>query len=395
VTDDPTQQAPEIVEGHDFDGPVDPETGLPIGARAATPAPKRRGLYLTPRQAFAGIAIVLGLLLIALLIYALFFMGKSGGLVTRGGSVQAGIRPLFVIDGPGTGTYPRFDRPMGAAFGLDGRIYVTDSGHNRVCVFDSTGAFLFEFGTFGVAKPLPGAKNSWAPGKLNYPVGIDADQDGTVYVADFRNDQVQAFDPDGKPLRSFPDPQKPTGKGSSGQDGTGIAVTDVSARGGKVYATDTYQVFVFNSDGSLVTQFGKPGGGPSDLDHPNGVAVGEDGSVYVSDSNHARVTAFTAGGMLMWNYGSPPEGSGESSSAALSLPRGLTTLDNGDIVVVDAFNFDLARITAAGKLVGRYGGRGVEPGQFNFPNDVDSSGNRLVVADKENNRVQVVEIVTQ
>ncbi len=395
MTDDPTQQAPEIVEGHDYDGLIDPETGLPVEARAPEGAPKRRGLYLTPRQAFAGIAIVLGLLLIGLLVYALFFMGKGGGLVTRGGETKAGIRPLFVIDGPGKGAYPRFDRPMGAAFGLDGRIYVTDSGHNRVCVFDSTGAFLFEFGTFGVAKPLPGAKNTWTPGKLNYPVGIDVDQDGTVYVADFRNDQIQAFDAEGKPLRAFPDPHKPTGKGSSGQDGVGIAVTDVSAAGGKVYATDTYQIFVFNADGTLVRQFGKPGVGPTDLDHPNGVAAGKDGTVYVSDSNHARVTAFTPAGTLRWNFGKPPTGSGEASGSALSLPRGLTTLDSGDIVVVDAFNFDLARLSPAGALVGRYGERGVAPGQFNFPNDVDASGNLLVVADKENNRVQVVEIVTE
>jgi tripartite motif-containing protein 71 len=395
VTDDQSTQLPEIVEGHDLDEPIDPETGLPIEDPPDAAAAPRRGLYLTPRQAFAGIAIVLGVLLVALLVYALFFMGKGGGLLTRGGDEQAGIRPLFVIDGPGKGVYPRFDRPMGAAFGLDGRIYVTDTGHNRVCVFDSSGAFLFEFGTFGVAKPLPGAKNTWAPGRINYPVGIDVDQDGSVYVADFRNDQIQVFDPEGKPLRSFPDPQKSVGKGSSGQDGTGIAVTDVAVRGGKVYATDTFQVFVFNADGSLARQFGKPGLAPGDLDHPNGVAVGEDGTVYVSDSNHARVTAFTSEGKLKWNLGRPPSTSADATSSVFSLPRGITALDSGDLVVVDAFNFDLARVSAAGKLVGRYGERGVEPGQFNFPNDVDALGNRLVVADKENNRVQVVEIVTE
>lgn len=42
-----------------------------------------------------------------------------------------------------------------------------------------------------------------------------------------------------------------------------------------------------------------------------------------------------------------------------------------------------------------YGERGVEPAQFNFPNDVDAAGNRLVVADKENNRAQLVEMVTK
>ena len=53
------------------------------------------------------------------------------------------------------------------------------------------------------------------------------------------------------------------------------------------------------------------------------------------------------------------------------------------------------RLSAAGKLIGRYGQRGVAPGEFNFPNDVDAAGSRLVVADKENNRVQVVELIAQ
>lgn len=394
MTDGPSMQQPGIVERHDSDGPVDPETRLPFES-AAAPAAKRRDLYRTPRLAFAGIAVALCIILVALLACALSLLVREDGLVTRGGSSKADIRPLFVIDGPGKGTYPRFDRPMGAAFGLDGRVYVTDSGHDRVCVFDSSGSFLFEFGTFGVAKPLPGVKRTWAPGRLNYPVGIDVDQDGSVYVADFRNDQIQVFDPDGKPLRAFPDPQKPVGKGSSGQGGTGIAVTDVAVRGGKVYATDTYQVFVFNADGSLVWQFGKPGLGPTDLDHPNGVAVGGDGTIYVSDSNHARITALTSDGTLKWNLGRPPSGSIDATASVFSLPRGITTLDNGDVIVADAFNFDLARVSAAGKLIGSYGERGVEPGQFNFPNDVDAYGSRLVIADKENDRVQVVELVTE
>jgi len=359
----------------------------------------RRGLYLTPRQAFAGIAVALAVVLVALLVYLLFFMNTGAGLVTRGGAVKSGIRPLFTIDGPGTGANPRFDRPMGAAFGIDGRIYVTDTGHNRVCVFDAGGKFLFEFGSFGVAKPLPGAKNTWTPGKLNYPVGIDVDQDGSVYVASFRNDQVQVFGPEGKPLRNFPDATKPTGKGSSGQDGQGIAVTDVAVQGGKVYATDTYQIFVFDLAGKLLRQFGKPGLGPADLDHPNGVAVDEQGQVYVSDSNHARVVALTKDFVFRWHLGAPPGASAATSGsidpATFSLPRGITVLEGGDVLVVDAFNFGLVRISPAGKVIGRYGERGVEPGQFNFPNDVDSSGDRLVVADKENNRVEVVQIVKQ
>ncbi len=362
-------------------------------SRVAEPPRGFREARLTPRQVFTWIAVVLGVTLVALLIYILFFMNTSQGIITRGGADASGLRPLLVIDGPGSGRFPRFSRPMGVAFGLNGMIYVADTGNNRVCVFDSGGSFMFEFGTFGPVKPRRGVRGPWRPGMLNYPVGIDVDSDGTVYVADFRNDQIQAFSSDGEPLRAFPDPRKPTGRGSSGQAGQGIAVTDVAVRSGKVYATDTYQVLVFDLEGKLLLQFGKPGSGPGDLDHPNGVTADDDGSIYVSDSNHARVTAFGPDGAWRWNLGAIPGGSAEASGSRLSLPRGLTKTDDGSIIVVDAFGFDLVRISADGRLLGRYGERGVQPGQLNFPNDVDDSGSRLLVADKENNRVQVVRLV--
>jgi DNA-binding beta-propeller fold protein YncE len=246
-----------------------------------------------------------------------------------------------------------------------------------------------------VAKPLPGAKNTWSLGKLNYPIGIRVDpQDGTVYVADFHNDQIQAFTADGKALRAFPDAHKPVGKGSSGADGQGIAVTAVAVKAGKVYATDQYQVFEFDTDGKFLRQWGKPGTAPGDIDHPNGIAVAADGTVYVSDSNHARLTAFAKDGTVKWSFGKLP--AGEASQGVLpplQLPRGAAVTADGRIIVADAFSFELVSISKDGKLNGRYGERGTAPGEFNFPNDVDSSGDRLVVADKENGRVQVLQLV--
>jgi sugar lactone lactonase YvrE len=230
---------------------------------------------------------------------------------------------------------------------------------------------------------------------MNYPVGLDIDHDGTVYVADLGNDQIEVFTAAGKPLHAFPDPLEPAGQGSSGAGGRGIAVTDVAVSGGRVFATDSYQVFVFDVRGRLLRQFGKPGIGPSDLDHPNGLDVGPDGTLYVSDTNHARLTAFTVDGAWLWNLGTLPTGSVDRPGSEFGLPRGLTVMDDGQIVVADAFNFDLVRVSRTGAYLGRAGGRGTEPGQFNFPNDVASRGTRLLVADKDNDRVQVVELVRQ
>lgn len=366
----------------------------------APAAGRHRGLgwllsfQVSARQAFIGSAVFLIILLVSLIAYLLLAVGgQSSTIVTRGGETVAKLKPLFAIDGPGAGKVPRFSRPMGAAFGPDGRIYVTDTANNRVCVFDEEGKFLFEFGSFGIAKPLPGATKTWKPGSLNYPIGIDVDRDGTVYVADFRNDQVEVFDSEGKYLRSFPDAAKVTGKGSSGQDGLGIAVTDVAVGNGKVYATDAYQVFIFDTRGKLLRQFGKPGQGSSDLDHPNGVAVNGKGDIFVSDSNHARVLSFDRDINLRWSVGRIPRDMNDTTSSVLALPRGLAAADDGTLFVADAFAFEIVQVSKDGSVLQRFGERGTEPGQLNFPNDVDSKGDLLLIADKENNRVQVVQII--
>jgi tripartite motif-containing protein 71 len=353
-------------------------------------APLKRGIRLTPRQWFGVLAIVLALVLVALVVFMLYFLGRPESLSDE--PAKQGIKPVWVVYGPGQGSKPLFARPMGVAAGSGGRVYVTDTGNNRVCVFDSSGRFLFEFGAFGVAKALPGGKNSYVAGRLNYPVGIDTDEDGNVYVASFRNDSVEVFDGSGKPLRRFPDPTKPVGKGSSGQDGLGIAVTDVAVRDGLVYALDQYQVVVFTTEGEFVRQFGKPGIAPGDLDHPNGIDVGSDGTVYVSDSNHARVTAYTPEGTEKWTFGTPPTGIDDKTKRDIELPRGITVLSDGSILVTDAFGFSFVRLSADGKLVGKYGERGVEPGQVNFPNDVAALRGFVIVADKENSRVQLVRL---
>lgn len=351
----------------------------------------RRRRALGPRRTFLIVALVLAAALVAMIGYLL--LSSSQPATKRLGGPVAGLEPLAVLIGPGRGSKPLFDRPLDAAWGKDGRIYVADSGNNRIVVFSADGTFIREFGSFGVAKPAPGAKATWHPGDLNFPIGIDADAAGNVYVADFYNDSVSVYDPNGKFQFRFPDPAKPVGKGSSGQGGGGIAVTDVEVAGDKVYATDTWQVTVFSKEGRLLRQFGKPGTGRGDMDHPNGVAAAKDGTIYVADSNNNRLSAYTPSGAPLWELGSPIVDLAKKVDRPLNIPRDVTVLANGDVLVVDALDQSLSRVSSAGKLLARYGARGTDPGALNFPNSVDAKGDRVLVADKENNRVQVLALV--
>ncbi len=66
------------------------------------------------------------------------------------------------------------------------KIYVADSGNNRIVIFNFQGKFL---GTIG--------KKGQGPGEFSRPTGIFVASDSTLIVADFDNNRLQIFDPDG------------------------------------------------------------------------------------------------------------------------------------------------------------------------------------------------------
>jgi DNA-binding beta-propeller fold protein YncE len=345
---------------------------------------------VSPRVALSLIAGALALVLIVLIGY-LWWLYRPADLTQRGGKPIEGLIPEFSMYGPGRGELATFSNPMGAAWSEDGRrIYVADTDNNRIVVFDDKGRYLSEFGGFGIAKPLPGAQPTWDPGELNYPTDVAVGDDGSVYVADFYNDSISAFDAEGKFVRRFPDPNARAGRGGSGQGGLGIAVTAVAVSGDRVYATDQYQVFVFSSRGELLDQFGLPGVGPRGLDHPCGIVADRDGNVVVADSNHNRVVRYTAEGVPVWVTGRPVNDLKAESKNPFVLPRGIALKLDGGLIVADPLAQQLVELDRDGRVVRTLGARGTAPGQLNFPSDVDLHGEQLLVADRENNRVQVV-----
>ena len=86
----------------------------------------------------------------------------------------------------------KLDKPYGVAI-HDGKIYVCDT-NATVLVFD------LQNKTF---RPLKGALGL---GKLNQPVNISIERDGTKYVADPVRGQVVAFDRNDEYLRAYGEP---------------------------------------------------------------------------------------------------------------------------------------------------------------------------------------------
>jgi len=80
-----------------------------------------------------------------------------------------------------------FFGPRGITIAKD-RVYVTDGGKNLVDVFDVSGNYLSQFGGEG-----------HGIGQLFQPVGVAVDDQDRIWVVDSGNNRLQAFHPDGTP----------------------------------------------------------------------------------------------------------------------------------------------------------------------------------------------------
>jgi hypothetical protein len=162
----------------------------------------------------------------------------------------------------------------------------------------------------------------------------------------------------------------------------GVAVDN----SGTVYMVDSEnaRVQVFNSSGQFLLQWGRLGGEPGQFSLPNGVSVDQRGNVYVADSGNNRIQKFTSNGTWLASWGS--FGTGNSQFDYL---RGLSTDSSGNVYVVDHGNHRIQKFNSSGVWLTSWGGLGTANGQFDYPSgvSVDSSGN-VYVADSLNHRIQ-------
>ena len=81
----------------------------------------------------------------------------------------------------------QFDAPVGVSVAADGSVYVADTRNDRIQRFDASGRFVGTWGTNGTGE-----------GQFNGPWGVAVAPDGDVYVADTGNDRVQGFTATGR-----------------------------------------------------------------------------------------------------------------------------------------------------------------------------------------------------
>lgn len=224
-----------------------------------------------------------------------------------------------------------FAFPQGIAVNpLTGDVYVADTANSRIQKFDANGNHL---ATYGGPLPVPATFLDLTDGFV-VPSDIAVNPiTGKVYVADSGNNRIMRFDSDlGYEDKWGLDFGLPgTGDGEFVFP-TGVAVDFAT---GQVYVTDngSDRVQRFTSGGSFISEWGSSGSGDGELSGPNGPSVLSGGTVYVADSNNDRIQAFGLTGAFLAGWGS----SG-SANAQFDDPTGTAVTPSERVYVADSGN---------------------------------------------------------
>lgn len=193
----------------------------------------------------------------------------------------------------------RMETPINITIDTDGTRYVADTGRNQVLIYGKDESFLGAIGTKGEMRPCD--------------VAITSDR---LYIADLKNHVIQVYGKsDRKLLFSIPrDPKAEQGKLFSP---TNLALD----KQGRLLVADTgaFTVQVYDLEGKFLRTIGQQGVAPGLFARPKGIAVDRTGMTYVVDAATQVVQVFDPEGKLLMFFGQP----GASTYGELVLPAGV------------------------------------------------------------------------
>lgn len=309
------------------------------------------------------------------------------------------------------GAAARFSGPWSVAVDTTDNIYVADSGNNVIRKINAVGQVT----TFaGMAGSAGSTDDTGTNALFSHPIGIAVDASNNVYVADFNNSTIRKVTAGGSVTTLAGSAGSPGSADSSGgsprfNGPSGVAV-DTS---GNVYVADNFNCTIrkITPGGFVSTLAGTAGtrgnvdqpGSAARFNFPSGVAVDNDGNVYVADTLNCTIRKITPAGAVSTFAGfagSAGASDGAGTAARFSYPNGVAVDSSGNVYVADSNNHIIRKITPAGivtTLAGLSGHNGTNDGvgsvvRFKSPNGltVDGAG-KIVIADGGNQTIRATQ----
>ncbi len=153
---------------------------------------------------------------------------------------------------------------------------------------------------------------------------------------------------------------------------------------GRVYALQrgATPVVVFNSDGSFSAAWGD-----GIIADGHGIWASPDDRLFIVDRDAHQVLVTDLSGNVLQRLGTRHQ---PSDGAPFNHPTHASQAPDGEIYVSDGYGgIHVHRFAGDGTLLATWGTAGTAPGEFSTPHATWALTDRVYVADRENNRVQV------
>lgn len=249
------------------------------------------------------------------------------------------------------------------------------------------------------------------------PYGLSIDEDGILYIPSFITDYVHTIAPDGTVAVL-------AGSGSTGFSGDGGPATAAEFDGpatvdwdaaGNIYISDAlnFRVRKITPDGIITTVVGtgvegfSGDGGQAtaaQIAGVEGIAVADDGTLYLADYNNNRIRKVTPDGIITTIAGTGDAGftpgPTPATQAQLNGPNGLVLAPDGTLYLGNIGSDTIQKITPDGMLSTVAGdgstGDGGDGGlatDAQFDNPIPGLGpdGTLYIADYNNNKIRMVD----
>ncbi len=242
-------------------------------------------------------------------------------------------------------------------------------------------------------------------GNLKDPWGIAFNSaNSEIFVAESGNDCIRIFDVEGNLLRTIGSSGSGVGqfnrpRGLALVPGLFLLVAD----------SGNNRIQVLSTDGTFVSSFGSYGSNNGEFISPSGIAISEDFEVFIADSGNYRIQKFIPNNSLTptaWTFGgwlgsSDPnadtpgwlfsaQGLPSDREGGFYSPYGCSVSGDGKLIVADTNNNRVQILDSSNGTFQNYiGASGITSGQYNQPLAVfPIEDSQLLICDSSNGRVQ-------